>query len=177
VLIAMIAAATERIRVGSGGVMLPNHAPLVVAEQFALLEAAYPGRIDLGIGRAPGTDPVTSWALRHGAGGVSDDAVTQFPQYADDIVAMERLVAAASWSIVNNSDRTKRYNPTTVRALQSCGFETIAAGDSYNDLQMIRASKAGFLFRSTEQIKKDNPDIPAFETYDDFLAAILKNIG
>ena len=49
--------------------MLPNHAPLVVAEQFALLEAAYPGRIDLGIGRAPGTDPVTSWALRHGAGG------------------------------------------------------------------------------------------------------------
>ncbi|WP_137292364.1 LLM class flavin-dependent oxidoreductase [Nocardioides dongxiaopingii] len=88
VLIAMIAAATERIRVGSGGVMLPNHAPLVVAEQFALLEAAHPGRIDLGIGRAPGTDPVTSWALRHGAGGVSDDAVTQFPQYVDDIVAM-----------------------------------------------------------------------------------------
>ena len=60
VLIAMVAAATERIRVGSGGVMLPNHAPLVVAEQFALLEAAHPGRIDLGIGRAPGTDPVTS---------------------------------------------------------------------------------------------------------------------
>ena len=59
-----------RIRVGSGGVMLPNHAPLVVAEQFALLEAAYPGRIDLGIGRAPGSDPVTSYALRHGAGGV-----------------------------------------------------------------------------------------------------------
>ena len=60
VLIAMVAGATERIRVGSGGVMLPNHAPLVVAEQFALLEAAYPGRIDLGIGRAPGTDPVTT---------------------------------------------------------------------------------------------------------------------
>ena len=70
VLIAMLAGATRRIRVGSGGVMLPNHAPLVVAEQFALLEAAYPGRIDLGIGRAPGTDPVTSCALRHGAGGV-----------------------------------------------------------------------------------------------------------
>ena len=62
VLIAMVAAATERIRVGSGGVMLPNHAPLVVAEQFALLEAPHPGRIDLGIGRAPGTDPVTSYA-------------------------------------------------------------------------------------------------------------------
>ncbi|MBE6383069.1 MAG: bifunctional phosphoserine phosphatase/homoserine phosphotransferase ThrH [Lentisphaerae bacterium] len=66
---------------------------------------------------------------------------------------------------------------TTVKALQSCGFDTIAAGDSYNDLAMIRASKAGFLFRSTEQIKKDNPDIPAFETYDDFLKAILSNLG
>lgn len=66
---------------------------------------------------------------------------------------------------------------TTVRALQSCGFQTIAAGDSYNDLAMIRASKAGFLFRSTPEIKAANPDIPAFETYDDFLAAILKNIG
>ena len=88
VLIAMIAAATQRIRVGSGGVMLPNHAPLVVAEQFALLEAAYPDRIDLGIGRAPGTDPVTSWALRHGAGGVSDEAVSRFPEYVENVLAM-----------------------------------------------------------------------------------------
>ena len=88
VLVAMVAGATERIRVGSGGVMLPNHAPLVVAEQFALLEAAYPGRIDLGIGRAPGTDPVTSWALRHGAGGVTDEAVTRFPEYVDNVLAM-----------------------------------------------------------------------------------------
>ena len=87
-LISMVAAATERIRVGSGGVMLPNHAPLVIAEQFALLEAAYPGRIDLGIGRAPGTDPVTSYALRHGAGGVPDDAVAQFPSYVDNVIAM-----------------------------------------------------------------------------------------
>ena len=88
VLAAMVAGATERIRVGSGGVMLPNHAPLVVAEQFALLEAAYPGRIDLGIGRAPGTDPLTSVALRHGAGGVSDEAVTRFPEYVDDIITL-----------------------------------------------------------------------------------------
>lgn len=88
VLIAMVAAVTQRIRVGSGGVMLPNHAPLVVAEQFALLEAAHPGRIDLGIGRAPGTDPVTAWALRHGGGGVEDDAVARFPNYVDDITAM-----------------------------------------------------------------------------------------
>jgi luciferase family oxidoreductase group 1 len=88
VLISLVASATERIRVGSGGVMLPNHAPLVVAEQFGLLEAAFPGRIDLGIGRAPGTDPVTSFALRHGAGGVSDEAVSRFPEYVDNVLAM-----------------------------------------------------------------------------------------
>ncbi len=88
VLIGLVASATDRIRVGSGGVMLPNHAPLVVAEQFALLEAAFPGRIDLGIGRAPGTDPVTSWALRHGAGGVDDEAVARFPEYVDNVLAM-----------------------------------------------------------------------------------------
>ncbi len=64
IMIGQIAAVTERIRVGSGGVMLPNHAPLMVAERFKLLEALYPGRIDLGLGRAPGTDPVTSYALR-----------------------------------------------------------------------------------------------------------------
>ncbi|HEX5861475.1 MAG TPA: MsnO8 family LLM class oxidoreductase, partial [Nocardioides sp.] len=88
VLIALVAGATRSIRVGSGGVMLPNHAPLVVAEQFALLEAAHPGRIDLGIGRAPGTDPVTAWALRHGAGGVTDEAVERFPEYVDNVLAM-----------------------------------------------------------------------------------------
>jgi luciferase family oxidoreductase group 1 len=88
VLIAMIGAATKRIRVGSGGVMLPNHAPLVVAEQFALLEAAYPGRVDLGIGRAPGSDPVTSWALRHGGGGVEADAVNRFPEHVSNVLAM-----------------------------------------------------------------------------------------
>lgn len=62
---------------------------------------------------------------------------------------------------------------TTVQSLQSCGFETIASGDSFNDLAMIRASKAGFLFRSTDSIKADNPDIEAFEDYDDLLNAIL----
>ena len=68
VLIGAIAAATQRIRVGSGGVMLPNHAPIVVAEQFGTLEALHPGRIDLGLGRAPGSDPATSSALRRGVG-------------------------------------------------------------------------------------------------------------
>ena len=68
--------------------------------------------------------------------------------------------------------RIENSKLSTVKALQSVGFETIAAGDSYNDLDMIRAGKAGFLFRSTEQIKKDNPDLPAFEEFDEFLSAI-----
>jgi len=75
--------------------------------------------------------------------------------------------------VVGYKMRCPQSKLTTVKALQSCGFETIAAGDSYNDLAMIRASKAGFLFRSTEAIKAANPDIPAFETYDDFLKAIF----
>ena len=68
--------------------------------------------------------------------------------------------------------RVAQSKLTTVKALQSAGFDTIACGDSYNDLGMIRASKAGFLFRSTEQIKRDNPDLQAFEDFDDLLAAI-----
>lgn len=86
------------------------------------------------------------------------------------------LEVAPDGRVTGYKMRCPQSKLTTVRALQSCGFDTIAAGDSYNDLGMIRASKAGFLFRSTEQIKKDNPDIPAFETYDDFLAAIFRNI-
>jgi luciferase family oxidoreductase group 1 len=82
VLIGILAANTERIRVGSGGVMLPNHAPLVVAEQFGILEAAYPGRIDLGLGRAPGSDPVITSLLRH-TGTTSD--VDNFPNHITDI--------------------------------------------------------------------------------------------
>ena len=87
VVIAHLAAQTAQLRLGSGGVMLPNHAPLAVAEQFALLEAAHPGRIDLGIGRAPGSDPVTSMALR-GAAGRGDRDIEEFPQYLDDVVAL-----------------------------------------------------------------------------------------
>ncbi|MEO6793709.1 MAG: LLM class flavin-dependent oxidoreductase [Mycobacterium sp.] len=95
VLIAMLAAATSRMRVGSGGVMLPNHAPLAVAEQFALLEAAYPGRIDLGIGRAPGADPVASMVLR-GPVGRGDRDVDDFPDHLDDVIA---LLGAAGVSV------------------------------------------------------------------------------
>lgn len=87
VVIAYLAAHTKQLRLGSGGVMLPNHAPLAVAEQFALLEAAVPGRIDLGIGRAPGSDPVTSLALR-GAAGRDDSDIENFPQYLDDVAAL-----------------------------------------------------------------------------------------
>jgi luciferase family oxidoreductase group 1 len=87
VLIAYLAAQTTQVRLGSGGVMLPNHAPLAVAEQFALLEAAAPGRIDLGIGRAPGSDPVTSLMLR-GAAGRDDRDIENFPDYLDHVAAM-----------------------------------------------------------------------------------------
>src|SRR5262245_8402782 len=73
IMIGQVAASTERIRVGSGGVMLPNHAPLMVAERFKVLEALFPGRIDLGLGRAPGTDPVTSYALRRRQDAGDDD--------------------------------------------------------------------------------------------------------
>jgi luciferase family oxidoreductase group 1 len=77
IMIGQIAAATTRMRVGSGGIMLPNHAPLMVAERFKVLEALFPGRIDLGLGRAPGTDPVTSYALRRRQDGGGDDDFLQ----------------------------------------------------------------------------------------------------
>jgi phosphoserine/homoserine phosphotransferase len=76
--------------------------------------------------------------------------------------------------IVGYKMRCPQSKLTTVKALQSCGFETIAAGDSFNDLGMIRASKAGFLFRAPEGIRKDNQDLPAFETYADFFDGICK---
>jgi luciferase family oxidoreductase group 1 len=85
VLIAHLAAATRSIRVGSGGVMLPNHAPLAIAEQFALLEALHPGRIDLGVGRAPGTDPATATALRRSA---HLEAVDDFPRDLVDLMGL-----------------------------------------------------------------------------------------
>jgi len=79
IMIGQIAAATTRMRVGSGGVMLPNHAPLMVAERFKVLEALFPGRIDLGLGRAPGTDPATSYALRRRQGiSEEDDFLERF---------------------------------------------------------------------------------------------------
>lgn len=82
------------------------------------------------------------------------------------------LEVAESGEITGFKMRCEKSKLTTVRALQSIGYETIASGDSFNDLAMIQASKVGFLFKSTEQIKKDYPQLPAFEEYKDLLAAI-----
>ena len=89
VLIGYIAAGTSSIRVGSGGIMLPNHAPLIIAEQFGTLESLYPGRIDLGLGRAPGTDQLTSFALRRNLHGSIDD----FPK---DVIELRNYLAHRS---------------------------------------------------------------------------------
>ncbi|MDI9242032.1 bifunctional phosphoserine phosphatase/homoserine phosphotransferase ThrH [Fusibacillus kribbianus] len=82
------------------------------------------------------------------------------------------LEVAPGGEITGFKMRIENSKLSTVKALQSIGYDTIAAGDSYNDLAMIRAGKDGFLFRSTEQIKKDNPDLPAFETFEELLAGI-----
>lgn len=86
------------------------------------------------------------------------------------------LEVANSGEIVGFKMRVENSKYTTVRALQSIGYETIASGDSYNDLGMIRASKAGFLFRSTDKIKAENPDLPAYETYEELLSAIKEQL-
>lgn len=82
------------------------------------------------------------------------------------------LTVQENGEIVGYKMRVENSKLTTVKCLQAMGFETIAAGDSYNDLGMIRASKAGFLFRSTDKIKAENPDLPAFESYEELLSAI-----
>ena len=87
------------------------------------------------------------------------------------------LVVAPDGEITGFKMRTENSKLSTVRALQSIGFETIAAGDSYNDLAMIQAGKSGFLFRTTEQIKKDYPQIPAFETYEELMRGIRGAMG
>jgi luciferase family oxidoreductase group 1 len=125
VLIGHLADATHSIRVGSGGVMLPNHAPLVVAEQFGMLEALHPGRVDLGIGRAPGTDPLTASALRRTPDGLSAD---DFPRELTELMAFfdgsfpdghpyQRITAVPA-----------RGNAPDVWLLGSSGYSAQAAG-------------------------------------------------
>ncbi len=84
------------------------------------------------------------------------------------------LEVSESGEVTGFKMRVEKSKYTTVKALQSIGFETIASGDSYNDLGMIRASKAGFLFKSNDKIKAENPDLEAFETYEELMAAIKK---
>lgn len=110
VLIAAAATRTSRIRLGSGGVMLPNHAPLIVAEQFAALEAIAPGRIDLGLGRAPGSDPVITQLLR-GSGTTSD--VEQFPRHVQDIAALF-TADGATVRFTSGGEYTVRATPAAI---------------------------------------------------------------
>ena len=98
IMIGQVAACTTRIRVGSGGVMLPNHAPLMVAERFKVLEALYPGRIDLGLGRAPGTDPATSYALRRRQGISEED---DFLERFNELMLLENRGFPAGHPFVN----------------------------------------------------------------------------
>ena len=107
-----------------------------------------------------------------------------FTQFAGPLMAKlgyptifcNTLVADEKGRIVNYKMRCEHSKLTTVRALQSMGFETVATGDSHNDLEMIRASKAGFLFRSTPKIIEDNPNLPHFETYEELLSAFEANM-
>ena len=109
---------------------------------------------------------------------VLSDTFTQFAQPLMEKLGWPTLFCnalevAPDGEITGYHIRTPQSKLTTVKGLQSVGFETIAVGDSYNDLGMIRASKAGFLFRSTEKIKADNPDLQAFEAFDDLRDAIF----
>ncbi len=108
---------------------------------------------------------------------ILSDTFTQFAgplmkKLGQPTIFCNTLEVAENGEIIGFRQRVENSKLTTVKALQSIGFETIAAGDSFNDLGMIQASKAGFLFRTTDQIRKDYPQYPAFEEYADFLAAI-----
>lgn len=110
---------------------------------------------------------------------IISDTFTQFAQplmkkLGWPTLFCNELKVAETGEVTGFKMRCDQSKLTTVRALQSAGLETVAAGDSFNDLGMIRASKAGFLFKSTDSIKADNPEIPAFEIYEELMAAIKK---
>lgn len=112
---------------------------------------------------------------------IISDTFTQFAaplmaKLGQPTIFCNTLEVAENGEITGFKMRCEKSKLTTVKALQSIGYETIASGDSFNDLGMIQASKAGFLFRSTEQIKADYPQFPAFETYDELLGAIKEAI-
>ncbi|WP_125079329.1 LLM class flavin-dependent oxidoreductase [Mycobacterium sp. P7213] len=139
VLTAMIAAATSRIRVGSGGVMLPNHAPLAVAEQFALLEAAHPGRIDLGIGRASGADPVASAVLRGGRGDRDNQGLNDFPENLADVIALLSTAGVA----VQLADRSYNLRSTPHAVSRPRVF---VLGSSMQSAQVAAAQGLPYVF-------------------------------
>lgn len=110
---------------------------------------------------------------------IISDTFTQFAQplmkkLGWPTLFCNELEIAETGEVTGFKMRCDQSKLTTVRALQNAGLETVAAGDSFNDLGMIRASKAGFLFKSTDSIKADNPEIPAFETYEELMTAIKK---
>ncbi len=112
---------------------------------------------------------------------IISDTFTQFAgplmeKLGQPTIFCNSLEVAENGEITGFKMRVENSKLTTVKALQSIGYDTIASGDSYNDLAMIQASKAGFLFRSTEQIQKDHPELPAFERYEDLLAAIEQEL-
>ena len=113
---------------------------------------------------------------------IISDTITQFAsplmkKLGWPTIFCNSLEAAEDGRITGFKMRIENSKLTTVKALQSIGYETIASGDSYNDLSMIKASKAGFLFRTTEQIKKDHPELPAYESFDELMAAIKAAMG
>lgn len=125
VLIAHLAAATDRIRVGSGGVMLPNHTSLVVAEEFGTLEALHPGRIDLGIGRAPGTDPATAAALRRSVDALSAE---DFPQQLMDLLGFFTGEFPERHPYAQMTAMPGRGNMPSIWLLGSSGYSAQVAG-------------------------------------------------
>ena len=138
----------------------------------------------------PDYDKLMNWRLgilkEHGLGlkEIQDtiakiDPIPGAKEFLDELrsitqVFCNSLEVADNGEITGFKMRCEQSKLTTVKALQSIGYDTIASGDSHNDLGMIKASKAGFLFKSTEQIKADNPELEAFDTYDELLAAIKK---
>ncbi|WP_020575938.1 LLM class flavin-dependent oxidoreductase [Actinopolymorpha alba] len=172
VLIAHVAAQTSTIRVGSGGVMLPNHAPLVVAEQFAMLEALHPGRVDLGIGRAPGTDQRTALALRRTPEGLNAE---DFPRELDDLLTLlERPEPAEQDGLFGAAERQDPHGPTgpTSPPSRTSGLVATPAAESSPAVWLLGSSGysaqvAGLLglpFAFAHHFSAKNT-IPALELY------------
>ena len=149
VLLARVAAETSTIRLGSGGVMLPNHSPLVIAEQFGMLEALEPGRIDLGIGRAPGTNPATAHALRRGAEGSSGD---DLPQQLAELIAYF------------NGGFPERHPYASIQATPGRGYQPALWLLGSSDYSAHLAGQLGLPFSFAHHFAAGNTE-PALQVY------------